>query len=112
MASRLRIEFVTLGADALRNNLPSDIIQSMIGAVDLATSTTVTVAGSRPAAPAGTHYALVRALDLPVIVAWGGNPTAVSPATGTPNDGLRLQAGDQVAIACGQGTLFSGLEVT
>jgi hypothetical protein len=111
MASRLRIEFITLGADTLRSGVPADVVQSLLGAADLVTSTTVTVAGSRPVAPAGCSFALLRALDAPVIVAWGTNPTAVASAAGTPNDGLRLQAGDQVAVATHQGMLFSAIEV-
>lgn len=111
MAARARYEWVTLGFGVLRNGVSEGIITAMHGTPGtIAVSTTVTVAGNRPAAPdfggQASGYALVRALDNPVIVAWGANPTAADAS------GKRLQPDEEIAIFLKSGDLLSFLEVT
>ncbi|MDP2358623.1 MAG: hypothetical protein Q8M31_21570 [Beijerinckiaceae bacterium] len=116
MAARLRVEFVSLGMGQIENGVASNIIFDLYSAATINVTTSATEAQSRPVVPAfggKSHgYAILRALDNPVVVAWGANPTAVSTPNGTPNDGKRLQADEEVAVYLRSGWLISAIEVS
>ncbi|MBX9757199.1 MAG: hypothetical protein K2Y29_00370 [Beijerinckiaceae bacterium] len=111
MAARVKVEFIHLGDGARIDGGAENVIETLVQANDyLAVTTTVTVAGSRPAAPAptgkGQMYARVTALDNPVIVAWGSNPTASNTS------GVRLQADRDELFPVSQGDLLSIMVTT
>lgn len=116
MAARLRIEFVSLGSSVRLGRIDPTIIMNIYGATALDVSSTATSSGSRPTTPAfgssTSGYAILRGLDNPIVVAWGDNPTAVDTPTGTPNDGKRINPGEEVAIYVTTGTKFSAIQVS
>jgi hypothetical protein len=111
MAARVKVEFVHLGDGVLQDGKAQNIIQTLVQANDYrAVTTSATSGGSRPAAPSttgiGPMYARVTALDNPVIVAWGTNPTA------SVTSGIRLQIDRDELIPVMPGELLSFMETT
>lgn len=113
MASRARIEWATLGEGRSLNGSAHNIIQRLHGAAAmLDVSASPTAGSARPVAPGfglhGLGYALVRCLGSsahPVAVAWGDDPIA------TPANGKLVEPGEEVALFCREGMLFSLVEV-
>jgi hypothetical protein len=112
MAARAKVEFIHLTEGTRVDGRSSNLIESVVSSIDyVAVSTIATSGGSRPAAPApeegrGQLWARVTALDNPVIVAWGSDPTASNTS------GVRLPTDQPECIPVVEGDLLSFLETT
>lgn len=109
---RANYEIVTLGIAPLYNGAASNVVNRVLqraAAIDV--TTTATAAGSRPTVPASPTgeplYARITALDGPILVAWGENPTA----SATAPDCLRIEAGSVEVIPVQASQRLSFLEV-
>lgn len=110
--ARAKVEWVHMGEGTMIDGRGANVLQKIISALNYITVTTsATESGSRPAAPpplegGGAMYARVTALDAPVIVAWGADPTASNTS------GVRLGTDQPEMIPVVQGSLLSFLETT
>jgi hypothetical protein len=108
--ARAKVEFVHMGEGTIVDGRGINVLQSVVTTLDYITVTdTATAAESRPAAPpplegGGAMYARVTAVDGPVIVAWGANPTA------SATSGVRLCEDQPEMIPVVTGTLLSFVE--
>lgn len=111
MAARVKVEYVYLGDGRTVDGASENVIEKIVSVLDyIAVTDTATAAESRPVTPAATGagqmYARVTALDAPVIVAWGADPTA------SVTSGLRLPMDQPEAVPVSPGELLSFLETT
>lgn len=106
---RLRLEFVQFG-DGIVPEVPhANVIRRVISSLAPVTVTGTALAGeARPVVPAGDSgpvYAIARALDGAVIIAWGVNPTAAQSGANMKWVG----DGEEVAILVTPGNLISAV---
>lgn len=118
MAARVKISYVQLNDGRFGINGGSPILRKVISSLPLITvTTTATLAGSRPAAPAqadpdSPYYARVTAIDNPVLVAWDDTDANDPTASDASGPGVRIEAGSVELIPMIEGRKMSFIEVS
>jgi hypothetical protein len=106
MAS-VRVEWINLAVGMLHDGGAANVVKDVAGtATKLAVTSTATLAGSRPVAPAGARYARVSGVEGNSIVAWGADPTAAQ------DNGILVAEGQVEAIPVVAGQKLSFVELT
>jgi hypothetical protein len=94
----LRIEFVKLAQG--RDGVPdATAIATVLGESELTIGASATVAGSQPAAPAGTTHAILTAVGGAAYVDWDGNKTKGSSADPSTAKRVYVPSGGSRTVA-------------